>query len=496
MLYIRLVFTILLIAFYSKAQANFDFNENCKKAYQNIIELKINSARALIVAEKKNNPTNSIPYLLDSYVDYFNFITSENKLDFGRFKESKSSRISRIEKDDKNSPYYLFALAEINLQLALSRSKEKEYFTASLEFNKAYNFLKENSKKFPEFLPNQKSLAIIHAVLGSFPSGLSSALSAFGIRGDTRTGVQTLENLIEALPKSNYAHFYDETVFYYSVIQTDIISDSNNYYKIIKITDPIESESLLKTYIRAYAGIKLGYSMQSLDELKKRPRGPLYASYPYLDYLTGLAKMQNLDQGAAISFNAYLKSNRGTNLIKDSYLQLAWLELIKGNEQMYKKYTDLVKTKGFIENNRDIQALKEVKYGIPNLNLLRARLLFDGGNYEKALAQLSNKSTQSFKTLMHQIEFNYRMGRIYDLILRYDQALKYYQVAIDLGKLQPYSFAANSALRSGIIYEKNKNIGRAKHYFNLAISMKNHDYENSIENRAKEGLKRLNNQNL
>jgi tetratricopeptide (TPR) repeat protein len=93
---------------------------------------------------------------------------------------------------------------------------------------------------------------------------------------------------------------------------------------------------------------------------------------------------------------------------------------------------------------------------------------------------------------MHQIEFNYRMGRIYDLSSKFDQALKHYQVAIDLGKNQPYSFAANSALRSGIIYEKNKNFVRAKQFYTLAISMKDHDYENSIENRAKEGLKRIN----
>lgn len=491
MLFRKVFFAFLLLAFAPKAHANFDFNANCIKAYQNIIALKLNTARAIITDEKRKNPANSIPYLLDNYVDYFNLIINDNKADFERFKESKSSRISRIENDDKSSPYYLYALAEINLQLALSRSKEKEYFSASLELNKAYSQLRENSKRFPSFLPTQKNLGMINAVLGSLPEGLSKALSAFGIRGDTQTGLKILENLIAKLPNSNYIHFYDETVFYYSVIQTDIISDSMNFGKIIKITDVIDSESLLKTYIRAYAGIKLAHSSNSLLELNKRPRGPLYAPFPYLDYLTGLAKLENLDQSAAISFNAYLKSYRGTNLIKDTYLQLAWLELIKGNTQAYQKNVELVKTRGYAIHNRDIQALKEVNYDIPDINLLRAKLLSDGGNYEKAFAQLSGKTTQDFKSLMHKIEFNYRLGRLYELTSKYDQALKYYQIAIDLGKNQPYSFAANSALRSGNIYEKSKNPIRAKQYFNLAINMKDHDYENSIENRAKEGLKRL-----
>jgi predicted negative regulator of RcsB-dependent stress response len=275
------------------------------------------------------------------------------------------------------------------------------------------------------------------------------------------------------------------------MIQTDIISDSMNYGKIIKNTDVIDSESLLRTHIRVYAGIKLAHSRNGLIELNKRPGGPLYAPFPYLDYLTGLAKLQNLDQGAATSFNAYLKSYRGTNLIKDTYLQMAWLELIKGNTQAYQKNVELVKTKGYAIHNRDIQALNEINYGIPDINLLKAKLLSDGGNYEKAFAQLSGKTNQDFKSLMHKIEFNYRLGRLYELTSKYDQALKYYQIAIDLGKNQPYSFAANSALRSGNIYEKSKNPIRAKQYFNLAINMKDHDYENSIENRAKEGLKRL-----
>jgi hypothetical protein len=487
----RLFITFLLLSLFPKAQANFDFNSNCIKAYQNIMALKLNTARVLINAEKKKNPNNSIPYLLDNYVDYFNLICSENKIDFEHFKERKNARLSRIAKDDKNSPYYLYSLAEINLQLALSRIKEKEYFNASIEFNRAFNQLKENSEKFPDFLPNQKNLGMINAVLGSLPDGLSRALSAFGIRGDTRRGIKTLESLIEKLPQSNYKHFYDESVFYYALIQTDIVADSRNYSKILKITDTVDRESLLKTYIRAYAGIKLGNSKNALSELAQRPIDPYYTAFPYLEYLTGLAKLQNLDQTAANSFNAYIKTYRGTNLIKDTYLQLAWLELIKGNIDGYKEFVSLVRTRGSNIHSRDGQALKEISYEQPDINLLRARLLSDGGNYDKALAQLVGKSNSDFKSLVHKIEFNYRLGRIYDLGSKFDQALKHYQVAIDLGKSQPYSFASNSALRSGVIYEKNKNIVRAKQFFNLAISMKNHDYENSIENRAKEGLRRL-----
>jgi len=493
MLRFRVCLILVFIGFGQVASANFDFNPNCVKAYQNILSLKLNTARILISAEKRKNPSNSIPYLLDNYVDYFSLMTTENKADFERFKDNKSERIGRIERDDKTSPYYLFSLAEINLQFALSRTRAKEYFTAAMEVNRAYSQLQENNKRFPEFLPNQKNLGMINAVLGSIPDGLRKALSVFGVRGDTRTGVRMMESLIEKLPRSPYSHFYDETVFYYSVIQTDIVPDPANYNKIIKNTEDIDQESLLKTYIRAYAGVKMGNTSSALVELNKRPSGPLYPLYPYLDYLSGIAKMQNLDPTASLNFNTYLKGYKGVNLIKDTYLQLAWLELIRGNTKAYQKYVEEVKQKGYELSGRDKQAMREVEYDIPDVSLLKARLLSDGGNYERAFSQLSGKTTESFKNLMCRIEFNYRMGRIYDLTSKEDLALKYYQKAIDLGKDEPYSFASNSALRSAIIHEKNKNKVQAKQYFNLAINMKDHDYESSIENRAKEGLKRLGN---
>jgi len=470
--------------------AKFDFNANCIRAYENIMSLKLSTARVLIEAEKRKNPTNAIPYLLDSYVDYFNLMTTENASDFERFKDSKSQLLKRLEKEDKSSPYYLYSLAEINLQLAICRGKAKEYFTAAIEINRAYNLLKENSRKFPDFLPNQKGLGIINAALGKLPDSLKKL---FGVRGDSQSGIRMLEGLIENLPRSQYAHFYDETAFYLSIIQTDIVIDTANFAKIIKNTERMDRESLLRTYLRAYAALKSGNSKRTLEELSKRPTEPYYQSYPYLDYLAGMAKMQNLDPSATLSFNNYLKNYRGVNLIKDSYLRLAWLELLRSNTKAYNSYAEAVREKGYEMDWRDVQAIREVNYEAPDISLLKARLLSDGGNYERALSQLSGKSTEDFKLFRDKIEFNYRLGRIYDLSSREEQALKYYQRAIDLGKNEPYSFAANAALFSGIIYERIKNNNKAKIYYNVAINMKGHDFENSIEHRSKEGLKRLGN---
>lgn len=485
------IFIFIFLSF--SAKANFDFNANCIKAYKNILFLKLNSARTLIIAEKKRNPGNSIPYLLDNYVDYFTLLTTENKTDFERLKNNKSSRLARIEKEDRNSPYYLFAQAEINLQLAISRGRFQEYLTSAVEINRAFNQLQENSQKFPSFLPNQKGLGMINAILGSVPDGLKRTMSTFGIRGNTRIGLKMVEDLVAQLPDSPYSQFSEEAVFYLAYIHTDILNDAGAYSKILANTQDADPQSLLRTYIRAYAAIKMGRNQDAINALSKKPLGDEYQPYPYLDYLMGLAKVHALDNSASGSFISYLKTYKGINFIKDAYLNLAWLELLKGNVNGYKSYVKLVKTKGFTYHEKDKQALAEANDPMPDLSLLKARLFFDGGYYEKALENIADKKMDNFKILKDKIEYCYRQGRIYDETAKDEFALKFYLFAINLGKNERYYFASNAALRIATIYEKKREITKARQYYNIALNMKDHDYENSIENKAKEGLRRVGN---
>ena len=102
---------IFFFGIHQAANANFVFNSNATAAYQAIFDLRFNDARKYIRDEKINNPQNGIPVLLENYIDYLFLLTSENKIEFEKFKNRKSGRIDAIKKNDKNSPYYLFAQA-------------------------------------------------------------------------------------------------------------------------------------------------------------------------------------------------------------------------------------------------------------------------------------------------------------------------------------------------------------------------------------------------
>ncbi|EDM36322.1 hypothetical protein PBAL39_11477 [Pedobacter sp. BAL39] len=471
--------------------ANFDFNANCLKAYQQIFELKLNSARLLIANEKKANPNNAIVPLLENYVDYFHLLTTDSKADFEEMEGRKSGRLSRIERADKGSPYYLYAQAEINLQWALIRGRYGEYFTAAREIKRANSLLNDNKKKFPAFPLNGKGLGVINAFLGNLPDGmLKSTLATFGIKGSLDSGMAMLNNLSESLPKSTYEPFYEEVVFYYAYVLNDIAHSAAAYQKTMKYTARIADTSLLKSYLQAMVSAKNGHNDEAIRILANRPSGSSYQSFPYLDLLMGSARLNKLDYTAVTYFNRFLDQNKGVNYIKDAYLRLGWCALLKGDRSAYNTFMAKVKSQGYTYQEKDKQALNEAAEQAPDVHLLSARLLFDGGYYNRALEELGG-TANTYNGGRDRTEYHYRLGRVNDELGKDATALTNYSMAITEGKSLKYFYAANAALQMGKIYEKNKLVAKARQAYNVAIQMKNHDYESSIETQAKTGLNRL-----
>ncbi len=483
---------VLLCFISAHTFANFDVNANCNQAYKNILSFKLKAARQQIDREKAIHPQNSFTVLLDDYYDYFWMLSTESKADYDRLKSNKSDRLDKLDDGDKTSPWRNFALAQVNLHWALLNARFGDNTAAGFAINKAYRQLQDNQKKFPTFLPDDIPLGVVTVALGALPDGaLKSVLNIFGIKGNISNGINMLQNTIAQLPASNYAMFYDEAVFYTTYLQTDVVNDEHAYSKMLKYTARMDNSNLLKSYIEGYIALRSGHSTEAISFLDKRPDGAEYQPYPYLDYLMAIAKMNVSDNSANDYFNKFLQTNKGVNFIKDSYLHLAWDALLDGNTKRYTAFTQLVKTKGYTYNEKDKRALTEIADPSYNPDLLRARLWFDGGLYAKALALLKEQHADKYITTHDKAEYHYRLGRIYDAMQQDSNALSSYQQTINVGKGTSYYFAPMSALRAGLIYEQHGDTNRAVTYYNMAISFKNHQQENSIEQKAKEGLKRI-----
>ena len=172
-------------------------------------------------------------------------------------------------------------------------------------------------------------------------------------------------------------------------------------------------------------------------------------------------------------------------------MKLAYYYLLNNDLAKYNYYIQQVRIKGYSTGEKDKQALKEANDAQPDIDLLKARLYFDGGYYTRALEQLKDKQVNDFKLLRDKIEFNYRLGRIYEKLEKFNDAIANYQKAINSGKNTTYYYAANSALNMGVIFERERDYNKSAYYYKQAIDMKDHEYENSIQSQAEEGLQRI-----
>lgn len=486
-----LLIAVFIVATSNHLQASFDFNVNCQKAYQEALNVRLDLARNYIEKEKQSNPDNKLVYLIENYIDYFHILATDSKTAFDKLKKNKSDRLASLSEADKDSPYYLFSQAEINLQWALLRGRYQEYVTSALEIKRAYNMLQDNAEKFPDFLPNRIALGMVNAILGSLPSGAQKALGTLGVHGNTMRGEKMLESLVEQLPRTDYALFYDESVFYLMQIWVNITKKKDAYSNIVALSQKMNKNSLLKVYVQAYTSFKTGHNDAAITYLTNRPKDPSYTSYPYLDYLLAMAKVNRLDLSAINTFQQFVKASNGASMVKDAYLHMAYIALIKEDKATYKRYIERVASEGTTYDERDKQAMNEASDAQPNVALLKARFLFDGGYYEKARQVLKQENVNNYQLKRDKIEYCYRFGRLCHEVGETQNAIKLYSYAIDLGHDSKYYYAANAAVFVGNIYEKKREYKQAAEYYNRAIAMKNHDYEGSIENKAKEGLNRI-----
>jgi tetratricopeptide (TPR) repeat protein len=85
----------------------------------------------------------------------------------------------------------------------------------------------------------------------------------------------------------------------------------------------------------------------------------------------------------------------------------------------------------------------------------------------------------------------YRLGRAYDELKQDAEAIQYYNRTIRSGENSSTYFAARAALQAGYIFEKNGQKAKALEYFNKVLDMDDHEFKNSLEQRAKAGINRL-----
>lgn len=490
---IILLFSLLLFSLVAQAGGGrFEFTVEARSAYDKATSLRLNEARAELEAIKINDPENLIAYHIENYIDLFTIFINEDEKEFDRLEKNKDRRLDKIKSGDKNSPYYLFTQAEIKLQWALVRLKFGEYFTALMEIKSAYKQLEKNEDKFPEFVPNKKSLSIMHAMIGTVPDNYRWGVKFLsGMDGTIEQGLREMKEVLEYANHNDFI-FEQEAMVMHAFLMLHLNNKDSEAWNLISESKLNPQTSSLACFALANLAMRTGRNDEAIRILEQRPRDANYHPFHYLDYMLGLAKLHRLDDDADVYIQKFLNNFRGKNYIKEAYQKLAWNEIIQDNPTAYHKYMKSCKSRGNTTVESDKTANKEAKLGVaPNKTLLKARLLFDGGYYQKAYALLQPLSNDDFTTIKTKLEHHYRLGRITHRMKRYDEAIKYYQTTINRGSDQSYFYACNSALQLGKLHEGLEQYEAAKKFYKKCLKLRPDEYKNGLHQQAKAGLNRL-----
>lgn len=489
----------LLILTSGILRASTEFDKICRDAYSDIISLKFEDATSKISKEKSLAPGNTIPVLLENYIDFIKVMVAEEDQDILTLNEAHDSRLQLLAKGDSKSPWFLQSQAEIYLQSGICKFKFGEYVSGGLDINRAYQLLIDNNSKFPSFPPTMSRLGLLHALIGTVPDKYLWIAHAFNFNGSISQGIAEIRAAyILTREKEQYSFLIPETAFLMSYAIVNLSGDKELIWQTIKdfsappLADWVASSPLI-CLSKVNMLSKTGANDQLISCILACKRSDRQFPLAYLDYLLGLAKLNRLDQDAHLPLLKYLASFHGKNYIRSAYQRLSWYYLLQGNVEKYSQYHQRILLRGNDIVDSDKQAKRDASSGsIPNVYLLKARLLFDGGYYEKSITELGrfNSSPESSIPLL-KLEYTYRMGRVCDDWGKIPEAISWYEHTVNDGKNKDLYFAPNAALHLGLIYEHAGKKILAEKYYRACLDMDYTDYSFSISQKAKAGLNRL-----
>ncbi|MBL7924881.1 MAG: hypothetical protein JNL88_11835 [Bacteroidia bacterium] len=491
-----LLTVFLLIVSTARLKADYVWTSLCRQAYEAAIALDFDKAHRLLSAEKAERPENLIPVYIESQIDFLKSFIDEDKKVLEGIKIRNEQRISIIRSHKGKSPYQRLCIAEMYLQLAIARARAEEFFGAAYDVRKAYKLLEENQKDYPEFKPNLRGIGLIHAAVGTIPKNYQWVAGMLGLSGSIKQGLNELKLLLYATTRqTEYAYLKDETIVMLTFLELNLGKDKDNE-SIRKRFYPVKNiqEKPLLLFAKSVFHFAAAENDSVIKLLSSRSKDINGQALHYLNFMEANARLYNMDFSAELLYLKYLQNYRGNTYVKSAWQKVAWIHLLKGDDEGYRQNIArcVSAKKGEDLTDEDKAAIREAENKeTPNVILLRARLLFDGGYYQRSLNELAGRSLTLFPTVKAQLEYTYRLARIFDKMEKKDKALQLYENTHKNGASHPYYFAASSALYIGQLYEDQGNKVKATEWYKKTLEMRDHEYQNSIDQKAKAGLNRL-----
>lgn len=489
--FISILLTVLI--FFSTipySRAEYKYTEACQQALLNIYDLKMDDARSILKAALAKTPNNYYLYVLEHYCDAMELIITEDEALYEKFKDEWERKRDIMDEKDEDSPYYKLFEAEMMYTVGLMDIKYGGRLSGVSKLFSAYKLIKRNVEGHPDFWPNDRLYGIFNVAFSNLPPAVGWIAKLFGVKGDLDLGMKQLDNYYKQ--SKSYPGLDAEAVIY-KILGYKLTWNNKKGYEFLATLPPELLEITLVKYLYANLSSFGGENDHAIDVLMSIDPTVLQIKFYALDYQLGKCKFKRLDDDANQYLLRYLNQFSGTSYKKEMCNMLSQYYLIHGNKTQYERYRNKLDDFDGDFRDRDREAEVDVSFElIPNVELLKARILLLGAYDDRVEAILSNIQYSSLGELPYKLEYRFLNARIAQRKGNLESAKRTFEKVLDEGEDEDYPFATESALHLGFIYESQKNYPKARFYYDLCLDLFDDDYVyENVERQAESGIDRV-----
>lgn len=487
---LSILFLLTLIVFTSSLQAKFEFTPNCQKAMQEILDLRTLSARELLDKERKLHPDNGYVIYLEQFADAVELIVTDDSTLYFRLIDAYDSRCKEMDRLDDGSPYNSILQAEMLLYVGLAQVKYGSQLTGASKILSSYRSVKDHVSDFPDFTLNLKMSGMYFIMMDFIPQSMRWITDILGFDGNAARGMTQLKEYFSNV--RNTPGLAEEAVIMINLAYKLTWQDPAGLEFMAGLDKSFANVVLINQLYASSASFSYKNDL-AIQKLMQIDRSRIQVPFYGMDYLLGRCLLNRLDQDARLPLEIFLKDYTGEDYKKDVCNRLSYYYLLQGDLKKYNEYRKMVSTVGRNLRDRDLEAIEESKSLIvPHIGLLKARLLFDGGNFHKADSVMREIPPATLSLVPYQLEFSYRQGRIGQMLGKADQASIELKKAFEAGAIEPYTFATRAALQLGSIYEGKKDYPNALFWYKKCLETYDEAHTvGSVKDKAEKGKKRM-----
>ena len=425
-------------------------------------------------------------------IQIYKYLGTQNPAFLEKLNNSWENYVNGIEQMADTDTLKEVLLSDLYCKRAVIAFLNHQYLAAVKYTRTGRKLIQTHRKKYGNHILQMKIRGLFNVLLGSIPAKYKWISNTLGYYGDIQRGVSQLE---QASRQSTLLRM--EAFLISCFVEKNMLNRSERALsRLLRMRKRVGANMVLDFVLAAgYMHDKQNEAAISiLSQRNQYDKAGIFA-IPYWDYLLGKAfYFQENHTKAHLHLSQFLGTHRGKLFRNDAYFRLGMSLTLDDKYRQGRAYFELIAhaTEGMDEDEYASYMARKfasVEPGPHTLNIFRARNLYDGGYFNRAISILKNLEVMPDLPPHLRIELHYRLGRVYHATEKFDQALSRYESCVSFSPEKEYLYLKVYALYyKGEILRKSGDLENARKAFDEALKADDYFYQNGLQNRCKIAL--------